>query len=125
MTLHTISSESARMKRGFAVTRNAIRRDVELPGLMTLCACQLGMLTRERESRCIVIEDADVPSGRHMAGGTICPKLTIVTVIAGMACKAIFWSPLEKPVYMTVETSHTHMPSSERKGCGVMIEFRS
>jgi hypothetical protein len=113
------------MKRRLAVTRNTIRRDVELPGLMTLCASQLGMLTRERESRCFVVEDADFPAGRHMAGGAICPKLTIMAVISGMARKTIFWSPFEKTVCMTGETSHTHVPAGERKGCGVMIEFCS
>lgn len=125
MTLHTIGSECACMESRLAVTRNTIRGDVELPGLMTLCASQLGMLTRERESRCIVIEDADFPASRRMAGRAICPELTIVAVISGMARKTIFWSPFEKTGCMTGETGYTYMPAGERKGCGVMIEFRS
>jgi len=89
---------------------------------MARLADHIGMCTRQRERRVVVIERRILPTAGVMTGRTDRSELTVMCILRRMTGEAILWRPLEYIIHVTGLARHIGVQAIERKRGVVMIE---
>jgi len=91
---------------------------------MALLTLYVHVCAVQREGSPIVIKGDAIPTDRHMAGGTIRAKTTVVGIVLAVAGVTVRWRPLEDTVLMTCLARYLGMSALQLEGRQVMIELR-
>lgn len=118
-----VCAEHPGMERRVAVTGHAGGgKPRELTGSMTALALQSNMPPSQREVRFVVVEGRILPTGRAVAGGTVCAEPSVVFIVLLMTGVTIAGGVFVDAVLVAFFTSHFGMFTFQFEGGEVVVE---